>query len=61
MCKAALLATKEKVPYSENETRCLRKITDMELRCIVKSHGTLVKWAKTLDNIKNEKRKVMLF
>lgn len=52
---------KGRSPYSEDETCYLRKITDLELRCVAKSHDTVAKWAKTLDSIKNGKRKVMLF
>lgn len=61
MCKAILLATKKKSPYSEDETWYLRKMTDLQLKYIAKSYGTLVKWAKTLDSVRNGKRKVMLF
>lgn len=61
MHKFALVTTKKEVQIQRTKHGILEIMTDLKLQCIVKSHGTLVKWAKTPERMKNEKRKVMLF
>lgn len=61
MHKFALVMTKKEVQIQRTKHGILEIMTDLKLQCIVKSHGTLVKWAKTPERMKNEKRKVMLF
>lgn len=59
--EVVLPATKKEVHIQRMKHSILEIMTDLKLRCIVKSHGTLVKRTKTLDHIKNEKRRVMLY